>query len=261
MDVMDIISPSNQVAKRVRLAAAGRLKDVILIEGRHLLREAIRAGWPLEAVLVRADCWIEWSNLLQSSHRLRQTYRVPEELFRRLSTLASPEGILALGRRPRAPFPSPRDGDVYLYLDAVQDPVNTGILVRSAKAFGLACVFAGEGTCDPFRLTALFRSGGAAFHLPVPACTGDEFLQWAGQNGVALVAAVSGGTPLKGASVPPRTPLALILGNEGRGISPRILDRCNVQVGISMDEGWDSLNVAAAGSILMHAFSTRRERE
>jgi TrmH family RNA methyltransferase len=259
MDIVSITSAQNPVAKKFRMAAAGKNRDLILIEGRHMLREALKAGWQLEDILVQEDRWEEWSGELAPPTSARRIYRVPPRLLERLSTLSAPEGVMALGIRPAGIFPSPKPGDFFLYLDAVQDPVNTGILVRSARAFGASCVFAGEGTCDPFRLTALFRSGGAAFHVPVLACTSEAFLDWALSTGVALLAAVPGGRlPEPGTGL--QKPFAILLGNEGRGLSPQFGDRCAQEVGIPMVRGWDSLNVAVAGSILMHEFSTRRER-
>jgi len=259
MDTVSITSAQNPVAKKFRLAAAGKSRDLILIEGRHMLREAIRAGWQLEEILVREDRWDEWSGELAPPTSARRIYRVPPRLLERLSTLSAPEGVMALGMRPAWAFPSPKTGDFYLYLDAVQDPVNTGILVRSARAFGASCVFVGEGTCDPLRLTALFRSGGAAFHVPLPACTSEAFLDWAQSTGVELLAAVPGGRPPEPGTAP-NSPFTILLGNEGRGLSPQFRGGCAREVGIPMVRGWDSLNVAVAGSILMHEFHALRER-
>ncbi len=258
MDVQTISSAQNPVARTFRLTASGKISDLILIEGRHLLEEALKADWPLHTVLIRDDLWPGWSASLEGLAGSVRLCVAPARLIDRLSTLSSSEGLLALGRRPQYALPdAPGTDDFFLCLEGVQDPVNVGILLRSAVAFGAAGVMVCEGTCDPFRLTALFRSSGAAFHVPVVFCRTADLLDWADARGVGLVAAAADGDAV-GSGSPPDRPLALVVGNEGRGISSRVVDRCRRRIGIPMVRGWDSLNVAAAGSILMHALSELR---
>lgn len=247
-------SLQNPLCKRVRKAAEGRDREAFLLEGRHLLTEALAARWPLLAVLVRMDLWPEWSARLLTLADEGKVYLVPAPLAEKLATQPAGEGLLALALRRVSPIPVPPRPRGHLYLDAVQDPVNVGILVRSARAFGFAGVFAGKGTADPFRGTALYRSAGAAFQVPLWPATVEGFLSWAEAHRVTLLAANARGEPL--AQAPhPKGPFALVLGNEGRGLSPELLERCVRRVAIPMVAGWDSLNVAVAGSILMAHFS------
>ncbi|MGC8762483.1 MAG: TrmH family RNA methyltransferase [Acidobacteriota bacterium] len=257
MAPLPLTSLQNPLCKRVRKAAEGKDREAFLLEGRHLLTEALAAEWPLLAVLVRLDRWPEWSARLLSLEGEGRVFAVPERLVAKLATQPASEGLLALAARKGSPLPDLPSPRGYLYLDAVQDPVNVGILVRSARAFGLAGVFAGQGTADPFRGQALHRSAGAAFQIPVWPMKAQEFLAWSGQKGVALLAANARGEPLPNAARPQGS-FALVLGNEGRGLSPELLERCVRRVAIPMVAGWDSLNVAVAGSILMAHFSGLR---
>ncbi len=254
MAPLPLTSLQNPLCKRVRKAAEGKDREAFLLEGRHLLTEALAAAWPLLAVLVREDRWPEWSARLFPLVEEGKVFLVPARLVERLATQPASEGLLALAARKVPPFPEVPSLRGYLYLDAVQDPVNVGILVRSARAFGLAGVFAGQGTADPYRGLALYRSAGAAFQIPVWPVKAPEFLSWAGVNGVTLLAANARGEPLPKAARP-QGPFAVVLGNEGRGLSPELLERCARRVAIPMAAGWDSLNVAVAGSILMAHFS------
>ena len=224
------------------------------MEGRHLIREALGADWPLDAVLVRGDRWDEWREALEGETDQGRVSLAPATLVGRLSLQPAPEGILALARRTAPPWPEGGVRERFLYLDSVQDPVNTGILIRSAKAFGFDGVFAGEGTADAFKPQALGRTAGAAFRLPIWPCRCETFLDWAQARGVALLAANARGTPLSQVTMPVG-PFALVMGNEGRGLSPQLLERCTRRVAIPMSAGWDSLNVAAAGTVLMQVFS------
>jgi TrmH family RNA methyltransferase len=224
------------------------------MEGRHIVAEALRARWPLQTVLLREDLWERWHGRFRDVVPGSQVHAADKELMERLSASASPEGILALGLKIEAPWPSPSPGSVYLLLDAVQDPTNVGILVRSAMALGAAGVWAGSGSADPFKVVALSRSAGAAFHLPIRTECTESFLAWAKEARVALVGADAEGVP---APRLPRTerPVVLAVGNEGQGLSPQVREACTALISIPMAPAWDSLNAAVAGSVLLYALS------
>ncbi len=249
-----IVSKDNPLVKRFRNVARGprhgRKEGLFLLEGRHLLEEALRAAWPLEAALVEESLWPSWERALKVSGV--PVALVPSCLLQRAGTQPAPEGVLALGLRPVPRWPGAKAGGRYLYLGGVQDPVNAGILIRSAVAFGFDAVFTGPGTADPFAPAALSRSAGAALHLPPLQCGEEKLLAWAKEEKVLLVAAEEGGLPLRAAA---SSPVLLALGNEGHGLSPSLRAAAASFVGVPMAKGWDSLNVAAAGSILMRDLS------
>ncbi len=249
-----LTSPQNPLLKRFRAAARDHRGDVFLLEGRHLIGEAITARWPLESVLVDPVYWNSWRPLLQDAVPESAVYLVPENLLRSLGTVPSPEGVLALARRKEQAWPTPEDGHLYLFLDAVQDPVNTGILIRSARAFGATAVFSGAGSVDAYHPTALSRSAGATLHVPVLSCSPDPVLSWVQEPGVLLVGADSKGKPAGGFRRP-ACAAAIAVGNEGRGLSIPVRDACAIRLAIPMAHGWDSLNVAVAGGLLLYHFS------
>jgi len=254
MAAKHLSSSDNPVIKRFRRVAAGHRDEAFLLEGRHLLDEALAASWPLEAILIEEGLWEDWRRRLEAWEGEGKVFVVPRKLVQAAGTTASPEGVLALARRRPASWPALDPGGLYLFLDGVQDPANVGILLRSARAFGLAGAFAGTGTADPFHPTALARSAGAVLRAPTMACSTDSFLEWCSSCGVALFAAEPGG-PLPDAGAPVSRPAALAVGNEGRGLSDAVLSGAARRVGIPMAPGWDSLNVAVAGSLLMAVLS------
>ena len=249
-----LTSLQNPLIKKFRAAGRSRKGESFLLEGRHLLQEALNASWPLDAILMDSDHWSDWAPRLEALSAEGKVFLAPSLLVDRVATAASPEGILALARRREQAWPDPGPNDLYLFLDGVQDPVNVGILIRSARAFGIAGVFAGSGTADPFHPTVLARSAGAALQLPIISCTGRAFIDWAELKGVHLVGTNARGTPLtqqRGLLMP----AALVLGNEGRGLSPQLTAACPVRYSIPMATGWDSLNVAVAGALFMYTYS------
>ena len=258
MDPTTLASRDNPLVKRFRKVArapkGGRAEGVFLLEGRHVLEEALRVSWPLAAVLMVREAWPAWAPRLERARAAGTEIRlVSPELLGSLGTQAAPEDVLALGVRRAPDWPRPAPAGRYLLLDAIQDPVNVGILVRSAVAFGFDAVFAGPGTADPFGPAALARSAGAALHRPPVPCGVRPLLDWCAAGGVEILAAEGGAAP-PGEEWSPGAPLLLCLGNERHGLSAELLTAAR-RVGVAMAPGWDSLNVAAAGAVLMHGLA------
>ena len=191
--------------------------------------------------------------LLRALERRGAPVRVVDE--RALAALAGtehPEGVLAVAAIPRAGLSALRveaEPAAVLVLDAVQDPGNFGTLVRTAEALGAAGVIALPGTVDPWNAKSVRAAMGASFRLPIAAAGWGEAGPWLAERGVTVVAAVVGADPLP--SPPPRR-AALVLGNEGAGVGEETLARAAVRAGIPLRGRAESLNVAAAGAILLH---------
>jgi TrmH family RNA methyltransferase len=163
-----------------------------------------------------------------------------------------PQGVLAVAAIPRAGLAALRveaEPAAVLVLDAVQDPGNFGTLVRTAEALGAAGVIALPGTVDPWNAKSVRAAMGASFRLPIAAAGWDEAAPWLAERGVAIVAAVVGADPLP---APPPRRAALVLGNEGAGVGEETLARAALRAGIPLRGRAESLNVAAAGAILLH---------
>jgi len=162
-----------------------------------------------------------------------------EAVFKKITGQPSPEGIAAEFSMP--PPSSLMGLDYVLVLDRVMDPGNMGMLLRSALALGFEGVLFLEGCCDPFNEKALSAARGALFHLPYRFGTLEDI------DAPLLVADLEGEPP----SFQKRC--ALVLGNEAQGS-----DISAAKVTIPHKGAMESLNVAAAGSILM--YNLRYER-
>lgn len=174
---------------------------------------------------------------------------------RELAALAdteTPQGILAVAPIPSAGLDALRmDGDpaVLLVLDAVQDPGNFGTLARTAEALGAVGLVALPGTVDPWNPKSVRAAMGSTFRLPVVEAGWDALAPFLRAREVETLAAVVGGAPL-GDDLPRRA--ALVLGNEGAGVGDETRAHADRAVGIPLRGRAESLNVAAAGAILLH---------
>jgi RNA methyltransferase, TrmH family len=174
-----------------------------------------------------------------------------DRTLRELAGTDAPQGILAVAEIPRwtlqdlSPGPDPA---VLLVLDAIQDPGNLGTLVRTAEALGAAGVVSLPGTVDAWNPKSVRAAMGSSFRLPVVESRWDELDPWLEAQGVAAAVSVVGAPPV---ADPPRR-VALVLGNEGAGVSAESLRHADLEIGIPLRGRAESLNVAAAGAILLH---------
>jgi RNA methyltransferase, TrmH family len=168
--------------------------------------------------------------------------------FARLADTKSPQGVLAVAETPRAHLDQLSGASVILVLDAVQDPGNFGTLVRSAEALGAGGVIALPGTVDCWNAKVVRSAAGSLFRQPIVQSGWPEAEGWLRSHGFTILAAAAGGEPLsveKGKS-------ALVVGNEGAGISRDVMAGVDVIVGIPLRGRAESLNVAAAAAILLY---------
>lgn len=180
---------------------------------------------------------------------------VHETTERELAALAdteTPQGILAVARIPLAGLDDLRvsaEPAVILVLDAVQDPGNLGTLARTAEALGAAGLVALPGTVDAWNPKTVRAAMGSTFRLPVVPADWETLSAWLSSRGFTTLAAAAGGEPLPD---PRPSRAALVLGNEGAGISDDTRARADRVVGIPLRGRAESLNVAAAGAILLY---------
>jgi len=184
---------------------------------------------------------------------------LPPEIFASAVDTESPQGIAALVKPREFTLEEVLGGRSPLLLIAagLQDPGNLGTLIRSAEAFGATGYVILAGTVSPENQKTLRASAGSVFRLPGITLCEDHILHELAERKIRTVAAVAAeGSPLAEHDL--TQPTALILGNEGAGISPSILKRADARVTIPMPGPVESLNAAIAGSILLYEAARQR---
>jgi len=177
---------------------------------------------------------------------------VSEAEFRSAAGTDSPQGVLAIGEIPRhAMADLPASGSLrVLILDGVQDPGNTGTILRTAAALGVDATVALPGTVDLWNPKVVRGAMGASFRHPVIQATAEELLSFTGQSGVEIWGADTTGASVDSAAPPRR--LALAVGNEGAGLSSFLRERVTRLVSLPITGAVESLNVAVAAGILLY---------
>ncbi len=231
-------------------------RGLALAEGVRLVEEALAAGVAIRGAAVSPA--LEGTTRGTALKAALAARRIPlEELsLAELDELADtehPQGIVAVIEPRRWTLDElPAGPGVMLVLDAVQDPGNVGTILRTAHALGAAGVVALKGTADLVNPKVLRGSMGAAFRFPVVAATEEAMLEWAAARGTALWVTAADGEALHRADVRAVGAVAMVVGNEGAGVSPSLAARAARRVSIPIRIGAESLNVAVASGILLY---------
>lgn len=249
-----LTSRRNPLVRQLRdlhQARGRRHQGQLLLEGTHLLQEALRLG--LEpGVVVATPRWLDQHPSLVAALPPGVVPRTAShEVLAAAATTLHPDGVLLTVPVPAPPPADPSTGFV-LALDRLQDPGNLGTLLRTALAAGVEQVWLGDGA-DPFQPKVLRASAGAALALPLLRLTAEgllERLQQARGSGLQLAAAVAaGGQPYWQLNW--RAPTVLLLGNEGAGLAPGLRALADAAVTIPHGSAVESLNVAVAAAPLL----------
>jgi len=262
-----------QIRKIVRSPQAARRMGLFLLDGVHLIEEALDSPYRAEAAVyaARLEASGPGRELLDRIHdRGWPLLRATDDLIERLAPTETPQGILGLFRRPPGPpesllpcrpgWPSPPAG---LVLAGLQDPGNVGALARTARALASPVLITLANTADPYHVRAMRASSGALLGMQVAAGVAHEALAaWITREGVALIGLdAHRGQPVTGLAAlfdAPNQPRVLVLGSEGAGIPPEVDQLCRGHVHIPMVAAAESLGVLAAGTIALYEWARGR---
>lgn len=246
-----ISSRDNPLVKRLRRLAeqpgAYRRLGQYWIEGEHLCRAAMACG-VVPATVVVAQAALASAPLPLTEARTGCCV-LEDRLYAQISGLESGPGFGFLVDLPAAVVP--RSGQASLVLDRIQDAGNVGSILRSAAAFGFRQVLAIRGTAGLWSPKVLRAAMGAHFSLSLTeALTCEDVLAL----GLPLVVTSSHhGESLRTAAIPPAC--AWVFGHEGQGVASELQQHATMSVRIDQPGGEESLNVAAAAAICLHASS------
>ena len=264
---MLISSRQNPMFKQLNAlnSRSGRTKSgLYLLEGVRLVEEAIASGIPIKYAV--------YSSHLERNQRgleclaaIAKTGVSPQlmddNLLCELASTERPQGILVAAQLPIALASDLRfwsEGRLWLLVDGVQDPGNLGTILRTAEALGVERVVCLKGTVDPYNEKVIRSAMGAIFRLPILHDLGNELvLDNLRQQAVQIVAsALTDSVPYDQVAFAAR--LALVVGNEGAGVTSFWTEAADLVVQIPIVGQAESLNVAVATGILLAQIVQKR---
>ena len=243
-----ITSKANSVVKNAKkLHQKKYRKSAYLIEGWHLFEEAVQAGVTIEKIFALES----YRDQLAA---FPQTVWVSEDILLDLADSQTPQGIVAVVQKEEVGQVDFSQGK-FLFLEDVQDPGNVGTIIRTADAAGFTGVIVSNKSADIYSLKTLRSMQGSHFHLPIYRMSSQALLKETKEAAVPVLATTLSKDSVDYRELPPIENFVLVMGNEGQGISPLMVESADQLVHISMKGQAESLNVAVAAGILIFHLS------
>ena len=249
-----IISRDNPIFKQLKRLADNarerRAEGKTLLDGVHLIEGYCQAyGEPelpgLELIIIpEGKSSLEATNLMQTLADIN-TIMLPTLMFAELTPVVSSTGILALVKTPTATMPEKIE--FAIMLEDIQDPGNLGSMLRTALGAGVQAVYLSKGCTDAWSPKALRGGQGAQFRLPI--IEGADLLEIMQNFAGNTYATTMHGKSLYTLDL--SKPTAFIIGNEGAGLSAKIINAASQQVSIPMHKNLESLNAGAAAAVCL----------
>ena len=243
-----------------------------------MVEAALGSGLPVESLLFSKSGERHLSRFSPLLAPGLQILRTTDRLFAGVADTQTPQGVAALVRPKTAAIEDVLRGvALVVVLVGVQDPGNVGTILRAAEAFGATGAAIGTGTANPLSPKALRASAGSALRLPILRSTSTPILlSQLRVSKVKLYAAVPDCDPHEGnqTNASPalkrpweadwRSPVALLIGNEGAGLPEDVVRSCDARVSIPQMKsnelvGVESLNAAMAGTVLLYEAMRQRD--
>ena len=232
---------NKKIKKYVSLKSSkGRHENnLFLVEGMHLCEEANKVNLLVDILLLEGtNLTFNYSNEI--------TY-VSENVLKKVSSLTNTSNVIGICKMMdnKEIF-----GNHILILDDVADPGNIGTIIRSAKAFNVDTIILSENSVDIYNDKVFRSTQGMIFHMNI--IYGDLELiikDLIKRDYVILGTDVNNGEDVRNITL---SKYALVMGNEGHGVSEKVRNLCNKNLYIKMNGDCESLNVAVATSILLY---------
>lgn len=248
----------------MRLQAEHRRQRIFVAEGEKVVRRLLESDLQVLSVLLPEKWFRQLTPELERRSETIRVYTAEKKLLEQLTGYSMYQGLLAIARVPLMPTldellvvsPRPR---LYVATDGLANAENIGALVRNCAAFNTHGLLVGETSSSPYIRRAVRASMGTVFRLPVfESADLVQTLSYLRQHSIRCIAAHPHAT---GRSLP-ETDLAcdccIVLGSEGHGLSPAVLEACDEAVAVPMSPHVDSLNVGSAAAVFLYEACRQR---
>ena len=251
------------LARDLKRRKAREKHDLFVAEGVRAVEELLRSQLAVRGALT-APQLLDAPRGAALAARLRDKGVLVEEVqaneFGSAAETESPQGVAAIAEIPRRSLADlPRTGQgVILILDAVQDPGNVGTILRTAAALGTVATITLPGTVDLWNAKVVRSGMGAHFHHPAFSSTWAELDTFLADTATVLLAADAAGEPVSTIVRNQPDRVALVVGNEGSGVSAAARARARHVVALPLRANVESLNVAVATGIFLYLLTNSR---
>lgn len=210
------------------------LEKLFLVEDYHLVKEAIKKGIVKEIITINKE---DVFNI--------DTYYVTDKIMKLISSQVTGAKVIAVCHM----LPEKEVNGNIIVLDKLQDPGNLGTIIRSAVAFNFGAVVLSDDSVDIYNPKVVRASEGMIFHINIIRTNLIKFLNNLDKAYIKITTDVNDGKNIKEINI---NKCAIIIGNEGNGVSEEVKSISDEKVYINMTDNCESLNAAVCASILMY---------
>ncbi len=251
------------ITKLMKSSAYRREQDSYIIEGIRLCTDALDSHVKIQTVVFSEKFTETHAKLIRPFVEVcESTLICSDKLFSQISDTGTPQGILCIIKRTGRKFSVERNG-IYLGLEHIQDPSNMGTILRTAEALGVKGIIVTKDSCDIFSPKVIRGTMGAIFRLPIYECQNMAYeVQKMNKNQITTIA-----TTLHQKSIPiteiteqQKQSCAVIIGNEGNGLTPQTISECQIKAVIPMQGKAESFNASVATAIILWELCRTKEQ-
>lgn len=230
-----------------------------MIEGEHLVEEAIKHGARIEALLL-SESYKAQDAIDQFVHTHKaKCFTVSRSVMKKLAETETPQGIIAIARIESVDTELLwSESRFLLLLDAIQDPGNLGAMIRTADAAGVDGIILGKGTVDLFNAKVIRSTMGSIFHVPIVQEDLVSIMEKLRKHYHYTFVAASLKDAVPYDQVAYDEPIGVVIGNEANGVSDDVLEACSTKAKIPIYGQAESLNAAIAAGIMIYEAARQR---
>lgn len=258
-----VTSKDNEIIKNIKKLNEKKYRDETdsyIIEGIKIIAEAIKEKANIKRIVICEECLKSEAisqNLMYEIAKYDCIY-VDKKIFNFLTTVVTPQGILAVVEKPNAHKSIKYDEDIILVLDGIQDPGNLGTILRTADSINLKQIVVSKDTADVYNPKVVRSTMGAIFRVNVIETDNlISTLKEIKKNKFKIVVTSLGASE----SIYDMnfSKKAIVIGNEAKGVSKDILDISDSKVIIPMLGKTESLNASVATGVILYEYVRRKQ--
>ncbi len=253
-----ITSKENALIKQIIKLKEKKHRDTYckyLIEGVKLIKEAIQEKAKIDKIIISEDALnssFMQKNVGQDIEKF-ECIKVPNNIFKLLTEVENPQGILAIIDKPLNEEKIDYTQDIILALDDVQDPGNLGTIIRTADSVGLKQIIVSKGTVDAYNSKVIRSTMGAMFRVKIIiaqdfAKTLEEIKQ---KNYEIMVTSLDAKKSIYDINLKNKI---IVIGNEANGVSKEVINLADEKAIIPMLGKAESLNASVATGVILYEY-------
>ncbi len=252
-----IESINNTLIKKFRSLSVKKYREqfsLFIVEGEKVSKESLNYESLVENILINRDFQRNYVDIIAKHND--KVILLSDEVYKSITKTVEPQNIMVVCKIVESPLSEMVSNNV-LVLDRIQDPGNMGTIIRSAVASGFTDIILIDSV-DPYNDKTIRSASGTIFFPKFYKLSTFDFIKFTKEKGYDIIVAEAGKKSIFSDDIKLPKSIALVIGNEGQGVSSDILIEKSMSLSIPMDSRVESLNAGVSASILMFLLANKK---